>query len=588
MLKNYRWQYLIVLLPLIIFWGLLFRYAVNVPWFDDVEEFPGTVMKWMQADFTEGFLELFRPNNEHRMLSGKSAAVLCYQLTGELNMRWLILAANLFLTGIFWIFWKNFQPKNLSILFFLPVGLFLFQPQYYLTSNWVITAWQHESVLFFGFLSLYFLSLNSSKSDIWAFLFILICTFSMSNGMFFWLAGGAILGLQKRYKFLAVWLVLMMVSVWLYFYGFDNKANNTGLDYFKQNPHESFFGFFTFLGGSFDFFQHKEIVTRSILPTIMGFGLFCFCVNWAWKVVRQVFFASPVAGVPTSPQQADARVSGGEYFFPNLPANPRQSFLFGVFVFLMINASVIALLRPRFGYFVMLVGNYKIYPALFLVLAYLMFFNARYLSPIKNRTFYILIVISLIFNTLSYWKFTPEVADRRRMMLTNAFNQKNNAIGLAAMINSDFANFTEKTMNFLSENGAYHYPIIFDETKVSGEDTSHGNRVGNGVAGGQLLFPIKIQQKSATKILVENDTFQRGNELNDGAYLLLKSSKRNYLVFAKQAPYMGRNPFGVGKGFSVEIPVNFCKPDTYEIKIYIIVNNKHEIFKTNQSVKIDF
>jgi hypothetical protein len=578
MLKNYRWQYLVVLLPLIIFWGLLFRYAVNVPWFDDVEEFPGTVVKWMQADFTEGFLELFRPNNEHRMLSGKSAAVLCYQLTGELNMRWLILAANLFLTGIFWIFWKNFQPKNLPILFFLPVGLFLFQPQYYLTSNWVITAWQHESVLFFGFLSLYFLSLNSSKSDARAFLFILLCTFSMSNGMFFWLAGGAILGLQKRYKFLAIWLVLMIVSVWLYFYGFDNKANNTGLDYFKQNPHESFFGFFTFLGGSFDFFQHKEIVTRSILPTIMGFGLFCFCVNWAWKVIRQVYFANKI---PFTNSQESFSI------FPNLPANPRQSFLFGVFIFLMINASVIALLRPRFGYFVMLVGNYKIYPALFLVLAYLMFVNARYLTPIKNRTFYLLIAISLIFNILSYWKFTPEVADRRQMMLTNAFNQKNNAIGLAAMVNSDFANFTEKTMNFLAENGAYHYPIIFDETKVfgvsgvdrvAGEDTSHG----------QLLFPIKIQQKSATKILVENDTFQPENELNDGAYLLLKSSKRNYLVFAKQAPYMGKNPFGIGKGFSVEIPVNFCQPDTYEIKIYIIVNDKHEIFNTNQSVKIDF
>ncbi len=580
MLKNYRWQYLVVLLPLIIFWGLLFRYAVNVPWFDDVEEFPGTVVKWIQADFTEGFLELFRPNNEHRMLSGKSAAVLCYQLTGELNMRWLILAANLFLTGIFWIFWKNFQPKNLPILFFLPVGLFLFQPQYYLTSNWVITAWQHESVLFFGFLSLYFLSLNSSKSDAWAFLFILLCTFSMSNGMFFWLAGGAILGLQKRYKFLVIWLVLMIISVWLYFYGFDNKANNTGLDYFKQNPHESFFGFFTFLGGSFDFFQNKEIVTRSILPTIMGFGLFCFCINWSWKVVRQVYFASSVAGVTTSPQQemSGGDTSHGRYIFPNLPANPRQSFLFGVFVFLMINASVIALLRPRFGYFVMLVGNYKIYPALFLVLAYLMFVNARYLIPIKNRIFYFLIAISLIFNTLSYWKFTPEVADRRRMMLTNAFNQKNNAIGLAAMVNSDFANFTEKTMNFLAENGAYHYPIIFDVSGVSGGDTSHG----------QLPFPIKVVQKSPTKILVENDTFQRGNELNDGAYLLLKSSKRNYLVFAKQAPYMGKNPFGIGKGFSVEIPVNFCQPDTYELGIYTIVNNKHEIFKTNQSVKIDF
>ncbi len=553
MLKSNKigWHYLLIAISIIAFWRLLFRYAVNVPWFDDVEVFPGAVVIWIKSSLWEGIKELFRPNNEHRMLPGKLAGVLCYELTGQLNMRWLILVANLNLMGILWLFWQFFKKQNLTPFYFLPVCLFLLQPQFYLTSHWSITAWQHQSVLFWGFFTVHLLSKNTQKSFFWAILTGFIATFSLSSGLFFWVAGAAVLLFQARYKNLLAWLVLMGVAAWLYFYGFNNAANNNGLAYFWQHPEESLFGFFTFFGGAFDFWQQLPILKRAILPTIMGFLLVSFCAWWFWGIIQQVF----------------AQIKK-----PNLSKmlQPEQLFLVGCLVFLACNGSIIALLRPRFGYFVMLVGNYKIYPALLLAFGYLIL-----ITKTKNlRVLAIVLGFSLLFNVASYWKFTPEVAERRQMMLANAYNQQYNAIGLAAEIHSDFAKYIDYQMQYLTNHQAYFYPQIFDKKIL--EDT-----VGNG------LMEIKITP-SKNLIILENTTFEKGKEINDGAYLMLKSAKRMYLVACKQSVYVGKNPFKEAKGFITTIQAKNYKPDTYKVFVLEIAEKKQTVFKTNQQILINF
>ena len=541
-----------IVLPIFFFLLMLFTYAVNVPWFDDIDAFPETVVQWIQDDFWEGIKLLFRPNNEHRMLLGRLFAVLCYQFTGELNMRWLILVMNLQLMGILFLFWKVFQRQGLPILYFLPVGLLLLHPQYHLTSLWAITGWQHESVLFWGFLSVYLLTKNTGKSFVWTILTMFITTFSMSNGMFFWMAGLIVLLLQRRHTLLLLWAILMVFFIGLYFYGFDNQANSTGLEYLKKYPHESFFGFFTFLGGSFDFMPQWEILKRSILPTIMGFAVMVFCTFWVWKIAKNYLQKHPV------------NVQDRDKFF-----------VLGCFIFVILNAGIIALLRPRFGYFVMLVGNYKIYPALLLTLSYLML-----LLSFRNKNKQLLnacLIFALIFNGFSYWKFLPEVAERHKKMLVNIYNQQHNGIGLAAEVNSPFALKTVQTLNFLTSRKAYFYPQWTDNQAISTTFNA-----------GLPISEIQIHQQSKQDILIESSNFEVGSGKMDGIYLVLKSITRTYLLFADPKPFLGKNPFVKMKGFSVKIPVKLYQPDRYEIGIYEIKEGRIKVYRTNQEIDINF
>jgi hypothetical protein len=540
-----NWQsYILLAIPVLVFWWCVFMYSINVPWFDDIEVFPGTVVDWLTLDLSGGLRSIFKPNNEHRMLVGKAASVLCYELTGQLNMQWMIWVLNLNVMGLVVIFWKVFKQQSLSPFYFLPVLLFFLQPQYYLTSHWAITGWQHFSAIFWGFFALYQLSKNTFKNFIFAIICGFIASFSMSNGLFYWAAGLVVLWLQKNFKLSIIWGFTMVLAVVLYFYGFDNSANSHGLDYFKQHSHESFFGFFTFLGGSFDFLTYKPIFSRAIIPTLGGFVIVSFCFWQIFKLLKP-------------------------YFKKDFTLSQSQVFVLGFLSFLFANASVIALLRPRFGYFVMLVGNYKQYPALLLVGAYFLFVFA-----FRNKTLLLkgIVVIALVFNVASFLRFVPELADRRRLLLVNAYNQNHNKIGLAAQYGSDFAKYIADNMDLLSQRKAYIYPEILNYAFVNQDFNAS--------------FPekkISITQKN-NDVWIENTDFEKGNGKNDGAYLILKSAKRSYLVFCNH-PDAGQL-YRKNKGFKAQLIPKSFEHDIYQIGVCEIRDNEPKLYLTNQQIQI--
>lgn len=550
--KKYWWQYLCVLIPVFVFWQMLFTYAINVPWFDDVEVFPGALVIWLKTDAWGGMKEMFRPNNEHRMLPGKLAGVLCYQLTGQLNMRWLALAANLNLMGILVLFWRVFRNLSLSPIYFLPLCLVVLHPQFYLASTWSITAWQHQSVLFWGFLTIYLLAKNTVKTFLLAVLTGFVTTFCMSNGLVFWGAGLALIIIQKRYKNILFWLAAAGVAGFFYFYKFNNAANTNGLAYFFEHPHESFFGFFTFFGGSFDFWQQSAIVKRAILPTLMGMLLVGFC---GWWLVMFV-----VKNWKTSPTTEKAITT--------------HYFLFGCLAFLFGNGFVIALLRPQFGYYVMLVGNYKLYPALLLAFGYLIYLSKP--TP-KVVRWPVILGCSIAFNIFSYVKFMPDVAQRRQMLAASAYNQQHNDIGLAAQINSPFADYTSYQMRFLNARKAYQYPLVFSDTAL------------NTPLEKQKLMPqVAVERVSKTDVVVSQPDFENGNASYDAAYLVLRSATKTYVAATNQPYFAGRNPFRSPKGFTAKLLPKLYQPDDYQIGVLVVSGGDQTLFKTDQRVRVDF
>ena len=551
-----------IILPIFFFLLMLFTYAVNVPWMDDTDAFPDFLGRFLEAkNFDERVWLLFKPNNEHRIVYAKLMNLLHYGITGTLNMRTLTIISNITLFGMLWIFWRVIKEQKLSTLYFLPVPFLLLHPQYYLTSLWTITGFQYQPVVFFGLLGVYLLSKNTLWTFFGAVLAVFFDSFTMSNGLFYWLVGFVILALQGRYKMLGIWVIFTLATFKLYFYKFDTQANDQGFQYFFQHPQESFFGFFTHLGGSLDFQTLSPILIRSISPTIAGFILIGIS---AWWIFKGVFPLKDKFSIPNFWAKLQTRFN----------AEPSNYIILGCFLFLVINAVVIAILRPRFGYFVMIVGNYKIYPATLMVLAYLMLLTGWIKFQKSKKVFNILLVGSIIFTLVSYLKFLPEVHERRKDLLVRAFNQEHNKIGLGPYVGSDFDRYVQTALGRLVPKGIYQFPTntVFKASE---------KEILSNFAGNQM---IKVDISTINhEIFIVNSDLSFGFGLNDGAYLILKSAQKTYLIYEKRSLGNFKN-----NGFSIKIPEKYLVKDTYQIGIFWVNGNERKIYKTEQIVKVDY
>jgi hypothetical protein len=540
---------------------MLFIYAVNVPWMDDTDAFPDFLGRFLEAkNFDEKIWLMFKPNNEHRIVYAKLMNLLHYALTGTLNMRTLTIVSNITLFGMLWIFWRVIKEQKLPVYYFLPVPLLLLHPQYYLTSIWTITGFQYQPVVFFGLLGVYLLSKNTLWTFLGAAFAVFFDSFTMSNGLFYWMVGIVILALQGRYKMLGVWLIFMIATFKLYFYKFDTQANDQGFDYFFHHPHESFFGFFTHLGGSLDFQTLSPILIRSIAPTIAGFILIGIAIWWIFLKETALY----------------EKFSIGKYWSKlqtKFNAEPSNYIILGCFLFLVINAVVIAILRPRFGYFVMIVGNYKIYPATMLVVVYLMLLTGWLKFTKSSKPFKWILIVSVAFYVASYIKFLPEVHERRKDLLVRAFNQEHNQIGFGPIVGSDFDRYVQTAMSRLVPKGIYQYPkTIFTDSEK------------------ELLAKLPDNQSIKVNILkINNEVFvfskdlTMGTGINDGVYLILKSAKSTYLIYQK------RNLQGYFmEEIAMQIPPQYLIPDTYQIGIFWVNGNTKKVFNANQTIEVNF
>ena len=540
---------------------MLITYAVNVPWMDDTDAFPDFLGRFLEAkNFDERAWLMFKPNNEHRIVYAKLMNLLHYALTGTLNMRTLTIISNITLFGMLWIFWRVIKEQKLPAYYFLPVPLLLLHPQYYLTSLWTITGFQYQPVVFFGLLGVYLLSKNTLWTFLGAAFAVFFDSFTMSNGLFYWIVGMVILALQGRYKMLGVWLIFTVATFKLYFYRFDTQANNQGFDYFFHHPHESFFGFFTHLGGSLDFQTLSPILIRSIAPTIAGFILIAIAIWWIFLKGMALYEDFSIS-VYWSKLQA------------KFNAEPSNYIILGCFLFLVINAVVIAVLRPRFGYFVMIVGNYKIYPATLMVVVYLMLLTGWLKFTKSPKPFKWVLIGSVIFYAVSFIKFLPEVHERRKDLLVRAFNQEHNQIGFGPIVGSDFDRYVQTAMNRLVPTGIYQYPkTIFTDSEKELMAKLPDNQ------------PIKVEiLRNNGEVFVVSKDLPMGIGTNDGVYLILKSTKRTYLIYQK------RNVDGYFKSeIAMQIPPQYLVSDTYQIGIFWVNGDVKKVYNTNQSIEVNY
>ena len=543
-----------MLLPVLFWVFIILRNSVNVPWYDDFDPFPDFLRQWINhASLADRLKLLFQPNNEHRMVIGKLVTLGYFWITGNLNFTFLHIAGACFTLGTLFMFWQSFKRSKINWWYFLPVPFLLFQLQYHLVFLWAICSLQHQPVIFFVSLSMFLLARNRFG---WAILAAICATYAMSNGIFVWVSGAAILLLRSNYRLLLVWCFAGALAIGFYFYGLSAQGNESSIAFFIKNPHLSVLGFFAFLGGLFDLFPEKDIVTRSALPVIMGFLVMIWIGIWLLTLA-----------LPWLKKTVKWPVKMPEFvrkFSHENEGKPLQEFLLGILTFLLVNALIIGLLRPRFGFFVMIVSNYKMYPALFLIIAYLSFISSNISINLQKRGFQLVLITSILIWGISCYNYLPTIQERRKYLLVNAYNQEHNGYGLGHVPFSSSAKYVDGLMKEMVNSGVYFYPKETNNLVTKMKEI-------HGPIPADLAVSAKIHDE---KIIIDDASVKVDFARNVGEYAFVKNNSKLYIFKLSQYKYSGRNIFRqYDKGAGVEIPLSSLESGTYDLGL-ISVNGE--------------
>jgi hypothetical protein len=216
----------LVLLPILMFYGEVFRLPTNLPVLDDYNGVLGFMNDFVQLSgfwHTLGYFigsqhSLYKLFLLHAVVLGE------YALTGHVNFVFLEVIADLFVLGIAWLLWfylrGNGRTYGERLILFAPVVFFVFAPRYFENLNWALGGLQNFPVIFFALLSLLLLCRASRLSFGFACVSLIGSIGSSGNGFLLAMAGFFLLWQERSWRRLIAWcgVTLGMVAPYAYHY----------------------------------------------------------------------------------------------------------------------------------------------------------------------------------------------------------------------------------------------------------------------------------------------------------------------------------------------------------------------------------
>ncbi len=234
-----RWAFAGVIsaaaLPVLLFYFILFRTALDLPILDDYEAILGFMNRWATSpSFTDRLFWFLTSQHVEVKLFLLHAIVLAqYSVLGHVNFRFLSLFSEGLLLGLAYLLWKMFIPKSpdllLRLTLFLPVTFLLFQLQYSLELRVVTPGMAHIGGLLFSLAALYQLNRDNHMSFWAALTFLTLAVASFGDGFMVVPIGIWILARKRRYKELGLFFAISLAYAAIYAYRFDLHVPEGGV-----------------------------------------------------------------------------------------------------------------------------------------------------------------------------------------------------------------------------------------------------------------------------------------------------------------------------------------------------------------------
>ncbi len=246
--------YCLLLVPVVIYFSLVNKYAVNLPYLDDYNAILEFLSKFKTADFTDKIALLFSQHSDHRIFHARIIYVLYYYIFGKINFIHLIFIGNLQLVVIYFLFIhfiKKVVPKYWSIVS-LFAGICLFDLSSYENADYAMCGITNYGVLMLFMVSLYYYNKTGHKYLILAGLFEAICIFSSGSGLICALCL-VVFTLLSREKLKSITSASIFITgIPLYYFHYQKMTEMGNItDAFTSTRDVSFF--FHMLGNHFSF-----------------------------------------------------------------------------------------------------------------------------------------------------------------------------------------------------------------------------------------------------------------------------------------------------------------------------------------------
>lgn len=546
----------LILFPIIIFWLIFNKYAVNILHWDDFAV-RNSVAKFLQTDsFLEKNKILFSQHNEHRIFTTRLSALIIYLIKGTLNVKSLMFLGFCSLIGISVLFYKILKKYNLNIIYLAPITFLIFNNSLYENTFWGMASIQNFGVVFLAFLCFYWLIFSiesySKKYFYWALFICFLGVFTSSNGIIIPVIGCLILLFQRRKREFIIWFSTSFIILFAFFFDFkrnpDNVANTTITDINILAK-----GLFSTLGNSID---TSFIFPEKHLDFSMAMGVFLssFIALFLFQTISKKYYS----------KNNDSSID-----FIN--QKNTDLFLLACLAFLGVTCAGIVFARISYGIGTLLTSKYKVYSLLILVIFYLV--AAKSVSKKNNFKFIIVSVLaSIFFNFHSYLADYQNIRYSKQERICDQFKQQ--------FSDKSFPNGGIMAKLQVSEKAFYNEIIKnLAETKNSS----------------QLQLTIT---KKESNILIEAPKNNSKTDLSSseaGLYIVLKSSDNIYLfpthiIPAGKKAYLNadfliNNRLKIGN-FVAEISQSYINSGKYAVGEVLVENNSKNITWSSQTIDI--
>ncbi len=406
-------------IPIFRYYLLTFITSVNIPYRDDYDAILNFANIFVSNTHNKLTL-LFSFHNEHRILFCRASTVLLYSLSGKINFKILSMIGTFSLLAFVAVLLSStvFSTKKIKLLYFIPVVFILFQPQYWECSLVSMGSLSSLPVLFFAFITLYYLSADGIINFLFSLVAAIFTTFINGNGMLIFLSGLIILYFYKRYQEGMIWILAGIVTIYAYFIGWPASHPNP-MGIFNQSM-EALKYFFYFIGSALPSlparFRHTHLLSLS-----SGILFFVYFIFLSFKI-------------------KNGKVNITTFAF---------------LAYLFMTALVVTLCRFGLGVAQVFCSRYTIYSDLFIIFVYISFIE---LSPGKmiRLIFPFLLILSILFNCKSYKDNYPMMFHYKKALLHGLADwRKNNNSGLEYPWDQAWANIILKKA---IKNGLYEPP----------------------------------------------------------------------------------------------------------------------------------
>lgn len=345
MTKRITFLAVMILTPILVFYGLLAHETVNLPYLDDygVLRF---VCDWSQLQTLHDKLGAIigSQHNEYKVMFANAIYALQYLSTGHVNFAVLSAFGNFFVLPLYLVLYRMWAADRRAIeervLLFVPVSWMLFQLQYYSLLSWPGSTLQNIPVVFFSLLAIQLLSRDTQGAFYLSLVSLALAIASSGNG-FFVIPVGCLMLIQFRRPARIAGLLCVsvaMLAVYLHGYNFNSSQSHADHSVVSSLHHISPLYALSLLGASIA--RYGSYIPAAILGG-------CLCGAFLYSIFDKFYIKNPA--------------------------------IFYSICFILITSVAISGLRSDLGTAQSLVSRYRIYSNLMLVFFYL--YGAEKLYP---------------------------------------------------------------------------------------------------------------------------------------------------------------------------------------------------------------